>query len=242
MPWRTAGEIINDAAVELGLDEPADAYASTDASIKQLTRLLKATGEEMLRRHSWSHLQTQAVLTTSPGLMTYAAPDDFLRIIDQTAWNRTTQFPMAGPVGPQGWQLLKAVDVAGTFTLFFRVIGKRLQIHPTPDAAVDVAYEYVSAYWTRFDGSPLDIPDGEYPVASADEVWLDPHALKCGIKAKWLEAKGFDTTSARQDYELALEMAKSGDGAAPVLSLSGGPLVNDRLLDEENTPDTGFGG
>ena len=238
--WKTAGEVLQDAAVELGLAEPSNPFASTDASIRQLVRLLKSAGAELVRRHNWSHLQQAVSITTSAGVSTYEMPVDFNRHIDQTQWNRTTQFPLGGPISPQGWQLLKAVDAAATIAPFFRPVGRRIQFYPTPTAEEDVVLEYISNYWVQVELGG-DIPDADQPTASDNILWFDAHLLTRALKVKWQEAKGFDSTAARNDYEVALSSVISGDGAAPVLRLDQQPLGRWRSIDALNLPDTGVG-
>jgi len=61
-----------------------------------------------------------------------------------------------------------------------------------------------------------------------------------GLKLRWRQEKGLDTTKAADDYTMALDAALGGDGAAPILSISG-PAQQEKLLDEASLPETGYG-
>jgi hypothetical protein len=238
--WDTAANIINDAAVELGLystdlDNP---YASTDANVVQLCRLLKSVGQDMVRDFQWTQLQKTYTFTTSSGLGTYPLPPDFARIIDQTAWDRTQQLPLGGPLAAQGWQYLRALVTSGVVGKWFRFIGGDLYLQPTPTAVETLAFEYISTDWVTPDGEGT--PTAQTPTVGTDSLWLDRRLLVCAVKLAFKRAKGFDSMAAQEDYEKALARAQGADGAAPVLSLYGARRLS-RVLDGANLPETGFG-
>lgn len=215
----TANNVLNDAAVELGLtaaDMP-DAYASTELAVIQLRRLLRGLGEELARGYRWTHLQRQHNIVTLPGVEAYALPPDFARLIDGTEWNRTQQMPLGGPLNAQDWQLLKAHSASGTVWLNFRIAGNHFFIHPVPGAAESLFFEYVSRLWVQEPGDTL--PTGEVPDEASDVLWFDRRLLIYGLRLRFLEAKGFATAAVQRLYEDALAAAQGGDGAAPVLSL-----------------------
>ncbi len=89
--------------------------------------------------------------------------------------------------------------------------------------------------WTYVSAAGSDAP-----VANTDVVQFDPQLVMYGLKLKWLKEKKFDTTSAQDDYDIALQRVIGDDSAAKVLSLSkknwGEPMVS-----ENNLPITGFG-
>lgn len=75
MAWLTAGEILNDAAVELGLvatryDDP---FNATDQAVVQLCQFLKTGGRELVDEHNWSHLRGEYVFTTTGTYSTLSA-------------------------------------------------------------------------------------------------------------------------------------------------------------------------
>ncbi|NBD11829.1 phage adaptor protein [Corallococcus silvisoli] len=241
MAWDTAANILNDAAVELGLyaTDQTDPFDSTDAAVAQLCRLLKSVGQDLVRDYQWSHLQKEYTFATVPGTGDYALPPDYARLIDQTPWNRSGVMPLVGPLNAQGWQVLRAVTSTGAVGLWFRVVGNRLSLLPVPGTAQHLAYEYISAHWVQPTGQTA--PTAETPTDGDDVLCFDRRLLVCALKLSWKKAKGFDASAAQDDFERALSRAQGGDGAAPVLSLNGCRLGPERLLNGVNVPDTGFG-
>lgn len=157
--YSSAGEIINQAAMELGLGRQADPFQSTDPVFQQLVALLTTCGKDLCRRHAWPQLIREYVIATDIGVIEYELPDDFLEMVDQSGWNRTTRFPLGGPLSPQEWQYLKAAVVGVTFTVLFRIGGtgsgypgfgqggNSIVLFPTPAAAHTIAFEYRSRNW-----------------------------------------------------------------------------------------------
>jgi len=147
--WPTAGEIVNDAATEIGLADKADPFNSTDANIIQMCRLLKSTGRELVQARNWTYLRREYTFTTVTGRANYTIPTDFLRMYDQSGWNRTNRLPLGGPLSPQEWQYLKARLVGVVFTVLFRPMNRLITLYPdtnTPGGYV-IAYEYGSTSW-----------------------------------------------------------------------------------------------
>jgi hypothetical protein len=236
-PWLwTAGQIINMAAVEIGLSETSDPYASTDAAFIQLRTLLKSAGHELMQSRAWQVLVRECTVTGDGTTDTFALPADFLRMKDQSGWNRTTRYPMQS-VSAQQWQSLHAW--AGTFsiTTLFRMQQGRLVFYEAPASAADLRFEYVSRYWVASSGAAA--ADQYAPSAAGDTVMFEPLMVTRLLKAKYLQAKGFDSTGAFAEYAQAYESA-AGLEPAPVLSLSGGHS-GFRFIDGFNVPDTGFG-
>lgn len=241
--WDTVGSVVNDAAVELGLisaDIP-DPFSSSDPSIVQLLRHLKSLGQDLARDYQWTHLQKQYTFATQAGVDTYALPPDFQRFIDQTGWNRTRQMKLAGPLSPQTWQQVQVMTSGGIVDVMYRIVGNELKLFPAPSAGDSVSYEYISNDWVAITPPFNGPPDSPVAETSSDVAWFDRRLLVCGLKLRWLRAKGFDSTAAQDDYDRALARAQGGDGVAPVLNLNVQPFSGNRVLDAANLPDTGMG-
>jgi hypothetical protein len=243
--YDTAANILNDAAMDpaLGLISSAltDPYDSQDANVVQLRQALKSLGQDLARDYQWPHLEKTHTFATVNGTANYDLPADFLRLVDQTEWNRTTQFSLGGPASSQEWHQLKAANVSGVVYQVFRVSGGQIQIHPTPTSAETVAFEYVSSYWVDSGGGTAGAtPDAAAPTDGADTVCFDRRLLVTGVILGWLEGKGFDSTAARAKFEAAMARAQSNGGAAPVIRIGGGG-GGFRCLDGDNLPETGYG-
>lgn len=242
MDVSTAADIINDAAVELGLikadmDDPFD---SEDQNIILLCRLLKRVGRNLVRQFGWSQLTKEHNFTTDGAASSFDLPADYARMKHQSHWNRTTVEPLGGPVNSRDWQELKARTVAGALIMPFRIQGNRLHVYPTPATGQTIYYEYISKRWVLpVLGAPT-APTLSEPSLGTDSLWFDEPLLLAELKLAFLKAKFFDTTAAQATRDEIFAAVTGGDGAAPVLSVvgSGGMF---RLVDMDNIPDTGMG-
>lgn len=237
----TATTVINDAAKELGLISAtvSDPFASTDPNMVQLCALLKSAGQEILREHDWSQSIKEYTFTTVAGDYQYDLPADFMRMLDQSGWNRSTSWPLGGPLSPQVWQYFAASSAGPTITVHFRIQQREIRLYPTTTMPADytIAFEYMSRYWVQASGQSSG--NKEAPTASTDTLLYDRLLLVRALKLAFLKAKGFDTTSAQGDYDRTLR-AVMGDEPAPILRLDGGG-GGVHLLDLANVPDTGYG-
>ena len=158
----TAANIINDAAVEIGLSAVTDPFTSQDANFAQLVKLLKSCGRELVQARNWTYLRKEYSFTTTTNKSIYPLPADFLRMYDQSGWNRTNRLPLGGPLSAQEWQYLKARLVGVVFTVLFRPVNRTIQLYPdtsTPGGYV-IAFEYGTSYWVQS-------PTGTNTTASA---------------------------------------------------------------------------
>jgi hypothetical protein len=235
--WDNVDDIVNDAAVELGLTTSrVSVLASEDAAYVQLLALLVAACRELVRIREWPQLRMTTGFTTAPGNPQYQIPSDVLRIIDNTAWSTQARLPLVGPLSPADWQALLIRPITSAIGPYFRVDGDVMTLLPTPASAYVVTYEYRSRFWTYNSGSDAYY---DYPQDGPDPVLLDAVLVKSALKLKWQQAKGQDTTAAQQDYDRALDNASSI--AAPASALVFGRTERYPLLSGWNVPDTGIG-
>ena len=236
--YDTAANIINDVAVEVGLTSSADVYASTDANFIRLRTLLKSVGRGLILAHGWLQLTKEHTFTTTSA-SSYNLPADFQSMVDQTAWDRTTRFPMA-PVSPQTWQFLKASQSGVVFTVIFKPSDTTIQLWPQPPTSGDtVAFEYRSRYWVRATASAS--PDKDAPTVNTDVIHIDVQLITRALKLAFMRSMGFDTMSAQMEFDAAFQSVRNSNvNAAPKLSLNGSP-IEDRMINDANSPGTGFG-
>jgi hypothetical protein len=234
----TAGAIVNSVAVECGLDEAVDPFASVDRSMKQLCALLVSCGQELVLMQNWPQLVRECTVTLQNGEDVYSLPDDFRSMLDQTGWSRTSQWPMLGPASPQEWQYLQAWTQSVT-RVTFRMAQQQLWVNPVPSSTGEIlAFEYISRNWCASSGSVT--ADLDRPSSSDDLILLESIMVKRLLKLKFLAAKGMDTTMAAQEWTIAYEGACSASVAAPVLRLDGRGSC-ERFIDGWNVSDTGYG-
>lgn len=245
MPTRyiTAEDIINRAAIECGLPTDLDPFASNDPNFVQLRNLLQTCGEDLLEAFPWEYLRREHQITTdSLDDGSYALPDDFDRMIDQTGWDRTNDHPMLGPLSAQQWSYLKGRDlVNSTIYVTFRVMENEFHIFPddpVPDA-LDLRFEYISRNWVIPAAAPSTFTD--VVEANGDIVLFKPVMIVQYLRYKFLDAKGFDTASALGAFTKAYLQSTGGNKGAPILN-AGRRVTGIPLLDFRNIPVTGYGG
>ena len=102
MSYWNAGQIINQALVEVGLESVQDPFTSSDNAHKQMVALLNAAGKELVRMFQWQSLARKHVIDTPApsGDGVYDLPEDFAYMIPQTHWNETDAVPLFGPTSP----------------------------------------------------------------------------------------------------------------------------------------------
>jgi hypothetical protein len=169
--YLTVAQIVKQTAINLGLPTVDDPVASTDPLQVQLVGLLTEAGLDIVLKHEWPQLVAEKVLTTVAGQVDYTLPDDFLHIIPQSGWNRTTRFPLGGPLSVQEWQYLKAAVVGVTFNVLFRVTPTLMRLFPTPPNNFTIAYEYQSRNWLSSAGVPAG---STVPLTGTTLVDLSP--------------------------------------------------------------------
>lgn len=237
----SANDIINRTALEVGLLTSDDPVADTDEAFIQLTGLLNSAGQEMVELHPWQILnQVFEFTTTDTDTGTYDLPDDFSYMIDQTGWDKTNRVAIGGPLSPQDWSYLDGRDlVSQSIYASFRLVDNKFDLYPQPPpVGLQVRFEYISRNWVQPQQStdPTDIVEN-----GSDVVLYEPILIIKFLKAKFLEAKGFDPTSARLEFENMFNSRTGKDTGAPILSASNTSRGFPLLHPVYNTPDTGFG-
>lgn len=241
--YDTAEQVINDAATELGLANISDPFASQDQAMVLLCRLLTLCGRELIGVHQWQRMTaTHSITTSSLDTGRYPLPDDYLYMIDQTGWTPTNRLPLGGPLSPQDWCFI-AGSGWDQYTIYisFREADGEFWIqpnNPVPDAQ-EITFEYVRNTF----GIPAGVTDPDdyvNRIEAADTTVLFPPILIAKfLKLRYLEAKGFDTTSAMAQFNSALATWLPKDKSAPVLNMGCRRLFP--YLDWRNIPETNYG-
>ena len=237
--FATVTEIVNEAALEMGVadDAVADPFDESGAIYKQLLQNLKSLGQDMVREFAWSQLLKEGRFTTDGEFGENDLPTDFDRFVDGTLNDRNSGWP-AAPIGPQGWQAIKARTALGPINLQVRLQGAIFKSLPVT-ALADVYYEYVSAYWIQTSDA-LTEPDTDAPGDGSHRVWFDRRLMVAGLKCRWLEDRERAAAAAAlRVFEDALSRAKCANGPSPVLNAAGPAGM--RFLDGNNITDGDIG-
>jgi hypothetical protein len=243
--FKTINDIVNQVAVETGLQRQADIFATADASFDQLITLANSCGYELLQSDDWQNFnRTHTIVTQSTDTGIYDLPDDYAYMIDQTAWELTNNVPV-GNLSAQEWTYLKGSDLV-SYTIYasFRLNEGKIWIFPYANSSQEVPdgltleFEYASRNWVNSHGV-----QGEYDdkcVNPDDIVLFEPYMFERLLKARFLEARGFDSSMATEQLNRAFTSWVGKDKSAPILDASQRRLTVNYLSDC-NAPDTGFG-
>ncbi|GAF97017.1 unnamed protein product, partial [marine sediment metagenome] len=215
----------------------------TDETFIQLQELLDAAGQELVELHPWQILtQTHQILTTEADSGVYPLPDDYSYMIDQTGWEHKNRVALGGPLSPQDWTYLAGRDlVSQSIYASFREVDGQFAIYPqdpVPDG-LDINFEYISRNWVQQNTDPVTYSD--VVASGGDLVLYEPIMIVKFLKCKFLEAKGFDSSSARLEFENMFNSRSGKDTGAAILSASRSGRRFPYLDAFNNTPDTGYG-
>jgi len=185
--------LIRTFSARMGLPVPASVAGSSDHQVVQLLALLNKALEDIVDRWDWQDLQYEATFTTvageDQGALSTLAPQGFLRIFNETIFNRTLRLPLFGPMRKEQWQAIKALPTSGPFYKY-RILRGRLLFNPVASVGHTCAFEYQSS-WSV-------IPEGSTAPASAaftrdgDTSVFTDSLLLAALEWQWLLRKGLD--------------------------------------------------
>ena len=201
------------------LPVPATVYGTTDPQVQQVMALLEEEGNDLALRGSWQGITFEATLSTlaaeDQGAIATIASNGFRYIKNQTIWDRTNRLPVLGPLDGQDWQAIKALQVSGP-RYQHRIRGGKLLVNPTPTAALDWRFEYVSPNWILgADGTTYK----QYFTLDTDTLLLPDTLLLMGLRWRWLREKGMDYAELFRTYEMQVKDALGRDGGKGVLHM-----------------------
>lgn len=225
--------IVQDAADEVGWDQPATVIGNSDAD--QFLRLLNREGEALSKWH-WEILVKEDTFTLATSDQDYALASDFRYIIPSTQWNRDNKRAIIW-LNSQEWQFFKGWTTVNGLNLRARIRNNEFEFEQTilaADNGKTIAYEYVSKNWTLSAGASAQ---QKFAVDSDTSV-LDEELLTLGLVWRFKKAKGMDWTVDYQDYKQEVLNAKARDGGSRILRFGRGPVQHLGV----NTPEGNFSG
>ena len=242
--FNTINKIVNQVAVEVGLTPVPDVFSTSDPAFTQLTYLLTTCVQELMAMYPWQILTRNFQYITGDGETgELDLPQDFGYMIDQTGWERSSNVPLFGPLSAQDWTMLLGRDLVGsTIYASFRFDQNKLFIFPNDPmpSGLDITFEYISRNLiAQATTNPVTYTDEAQ--TSSDIPQFPPNLITRFLKAKFLEAKGFDSQAAEIAFEKAFASWAGKDNSAQILN-AGRQWSGFPYLDVwRNLPDTGFG-
>lgn len=236
--------VCQEAARAIGFEPPNSIVGNSDATARRLLALAQLTGKSLAKDISqWPILERENTFATVNGQAEYDLPSDFDYLIRDTVWNRSEYDVVRGPLTSQEWQEYKSGIIgSGVVKQRYRVkraasgMTNKFVLDPTPSAAENMVFEYVSKNWVRDSGSTTSYDSYQNDT---DVALLDEYLIQLGVMWRFKQEKGLDYAIQLREYENMVEKAGARNGKAPTLYL--GRRFNPRLLGPWNVPDSGYG-
>lgn len=221
--------IVQDAAIEIGIDVPSTVIGNTTTEVRELLRFARKEGRELMRRHYWQVLRKEKTFTTVATEEQEALPSDFDRFVNRTFWNRTRKHPLYGPLSVETWQYNKSW-VSSPVTDSFIIRGNKILINPVPTAGEIMVYEYISKnYCQTSGGSGLS-----QWADDTDTGILDEELMKLGVIVRFKISKGLDATADVAEYDTQVGLATAYENAHGRVDMSGiPPTVGPNIIVQE---------
>tara|TARA_R110002012_G_scaffold278635_3_gene466319 strand:+ start:1028 stop:1732 length:705 start_codon:yes stop_codon:yes gene_type:complete len=166
-------------ADELGVFQPSSIIGNEEATAVRLRSVTSAAGLYLRDDYDWAVLTKEHTFTSAADTAAYSFPSDFLRMVPDTAWDRTNDLQMIGPITPAQWQYYKGAittDVGLAVRWRLRPTSGTLKFElENPDAA-SLAYEYISEQWCASSsgtGQTDWAADTDVPIFSEDLVFRE---------------------------------------------------------------------
>jgi hypothetical protein len=220
MAYWTALQVLNQAAGELGLVQPATVVGLSDVQSTQLLSLLNSAGNELQLYYPWEQFAKQFDITLVAAQESYDVPTDLSYFRDQTQWDTQNHWPLLGPKSAQEWAWLKNSFVASLPRLRYRIQGGKFKVYPVPPAGTTqtLYMEYISNHWVQNNADTE--PSKDMITLDNDVLWYDPWLLVKFVKMKFYELKGFNTKAVETDFMRVFNSLTGKDTGAEKLSLA----------------------
>lgn len=214
-------QVIQYVCGRTGVTVPSSVLGTSDPQVLQLLRLLEEEGEDLRKRGPWQGIVKEASWSSTAaedqGAVTTLAASGFDYIKKDTFWDRTSKFPIIGPLSDSEWQARQALAITGP-RYSWRIRGGKMLISPVPSASLTFVFEYISKYWILgVDGTTYK----QYFTLDTDTILLPEELVIMGLRWRWKKEKGFDFAEDFRTYEIQVKDALGRDGGKVTLSMDG---------------------
>ena len=218
------------AAVTAGMQVVAYGYCNYPTTVTSVTSTTITMSATAIATSS-------SAISFYCGQDAYPLPQDMDWQTTQTYWDRAYRWQLLGPLSPQEWQVLKSGISPTGPRRRFRIMNNLFYLDPVPAQAGNIeAYEYNSQNWVQSAAGTAQ----STLLADTDYSLLDDDLIIFGLKWRFKQRSGLDYTQEQKDYDDCLERKLARDGGSRNLPLNSS-ASGVRLLNNSNTPDTGYG-
>lgn len=226
--------ICQNVARETGFIVPSTIVGNTAEEAVTLLRFAQRAGRQIADGWAWTILQAEHTFQTVASTAAYSLPSDFRALLSDTAWDRDNYRRVRGGLTPSEWQVRKSALI-GTASLRknFRIKPdsgtNKFFVDPTPTAAEDLVYEYVSTSWCQSSGGT-----GQAAwAADTDTGRIGENLIELDCIWRLLNRMGRAYAEEKAEFERYLSIAKAEDGGPRPL------FLDTRSRGTEGRPDDG---
>lgn len=209
-------------------------FQLSGVGIPQGTYVVSQVGTTVTLSQAATATGTGVALTF--GKTKYALPTDYARLVSRTGYDKSRRWAVAGPATPQEWEWLQSSYISTGPRIRYRIFGGYLQTWPVIATGDLISFEYIS------NGYAVDATTGTgkttFTADTDTYVWPD-RLMQLAVKWRYLNQRGFDATSAYDEYMRVFDIAKATDADAATLSMGG--RTGTLLINMQNIPDSGYG-
>lgn len=144
---------------------------------------------------------------------------DFVAVMNETMWDRTTRRPVYGPKMMAEWQQLKAQLMQGPWWQY-RIRGNQVLFIPPPSPGDAIYFEWLSSYWVAVTGTPTVGAQSSY-VLDTDVSLLPERVIGLDTLWRYKQTKGLSYSEDFDKAEAAIADLMTRDGSKPRLNLAG---------------------
>ena len=201
----TVIEILNRAARQCSVTQPASWPAATDQTAVELLDFMDQTKDDIVSRSDVVGPLSKTAIITGTDAEDYPLPPDFVRLHRGTyaVYERFRTRRACVPVSDDGqWEYLKELGSAGAYR-FYRLKGYpgawTIGFQMPLDAGLTVVCGYVSDRWLVNNGTEKAI------FTDAGDVCMFPRELvEAGIVYRFRQRKGLEYGDVQARYELLM--------------------------------------
>lgn len=229
----TTGDTTNNSAVITNIPDTSQLstnYMVTGTGINQDTYVLSVDSATQVTL-SQACTASGTGVTLNFGQTKYTLPSSWDRQTDRTHYDKSKRWEMLGPETPQQWQFLKSSYISTGPRMRYRIMGGFFQIWPITTTNEYLGFEYISNQWAA---STLGASQTSF-LADTDTCIYPDRLMIVGLRKKFMEAKGLDTTALMIDYRKQFDIALANDQGSPTLAMA--PKISTVLIGFENIPD-----
>lgn len=221
-----------------GLTSTPTYFSVSGTGVPQDTYLVSVDAEAATCVLSQAATASGTLVSITFAQTLYALPNDYDRQVDATHWDKSAHWSVMGPETAQQWQWLKSGWIASGPRIRYRLLGGFFQIYPALASNDYLGFEYVSNQWVLATADVVTPTKASFTVDTDTCIYPD-RLMVLGVKKKYFEIKGFDTTAFYRDYQSELSKAKAMEAGSATLSMAPRPSSN--IIGWENIPDAGYG-